>query len=148
ATIEAARAGDAGKGFAVVASEVKSLASQTARATEDITSQVAAIQAATTAAVDSIRGFSTTITAISEIATAIASAVEEQVAATREIARNVQQAARGTDHVSDNISGVKQAARDTGAAAVLVLASANELGVQSEALKTDVDAFVSGIRAA
>jgi methyl-accepting chemotaxis protein len=148
ATIEAARAGEAGKGFAVVASEVKNLANQTAKATENIASQVAAMQAATIDAVQTIRGISTTITTISEIAAAIASAVEEQGAATREIARNVQEAARGTDQVSSNISGVKQAAGDTGAAAILVLTSADELGVQAETLREDVGVFLANVRAA
>jgi methyl-accepting chemotaxis protein len=148
ATIEAARAGEAGKGFAVVAAEVKGLANQTAQATENIASQVAAMQAATTEAVGSIEGISTTISTISEIATAIASAVEQQGAATQEIARNVQQAALGTDQVSSNIGGVKQAASDTGTASAMVLTSANDLGVQAESLRRDVGEFLSNIRAA
>ena len=148
ATIEAARAGEAGKGFAVVASEVKSLANQTAKATENIAAQVAAMQAATTEAVQSIEGISSTINTISEIATAIASAVEEQGAATQEIARNVQEASRGTDIVSSSIGSVSRAAGNTGASAVLLLTSANDLGVQAETLRTDVGAFLSNIQAA
>jgi methyl-accepting chemotaxis protein len=148
ATIEAARAGEAGKGFAVVAAEVKGLANQTATATENIASQVAEMRTAVADAVGSIEGISNTITMLSEIATAIASAVEEQGAATQEIARNVQEAARGTDQVSSNISGVNQAARDTGSAAGLVLASANDLGTQAETLRVDVGEFLARIKAA
>ena len=116
ATIEAARAGEAGKGFAVVASEVKSLANQTAKATEDISAQIKSIQSATGGAVQAIGGIGQTIGRISEIATTIASAVEEQGAATQEIARNVQQASAGTNEVSSNIVNVTQAATETGAA--------------------------------
>ncbi len=148
ATIEAARAGDAGKGFAVVASEVKSLASQTAKATEEIAVQIAQIQDATKGAVATIQSIGTTITEINEIAAAIASAVEEQMAATQEIARNVQQAAKGTQEVSSNIAGVKQAATDTGAAASQVLGSAGELSRHSHELSREVDAFLSGVKAA
>ncbi len=117
ATIEAARAGEAGRGFAVVATEVKSLATQTASATEEIAAQVGQIQVATRDAVDAVRGIGTTIEEISRIAAAIAAAVEEQSAATREIARNVQQASDGTNQVSSNIAGVRQAAKETGTAA-------------------------------
>ncbi len=146
ATIEAARAGEAGKGFAVVASEVKSLASQTAKATDEIAAQVAAIQDATTDAISSIEGISRTISEISEIATVIASAVEEQGAATQEISRNVQQAAVGTQEVSKNISVVSVAAGETGSAATEVLGAAGELSRQGEILRREVDSFVRSIR--
>jgi len=148
ATIEAARAGEAGKGFAVVASEVKSLATQTAKATEDIASQVAAIQGATGGAVVAIRGIGTTIGEVKAIATTIASAVEEQGAATQEIARNVQQAASGTAEVSNNIGGVTQAANDTGAAAGQVLSASQDLARQGEVLRGEVSQFLANIRAA
>jgi methyl-accepting chemotaxis protein len=148
ATIEAARAGEAGKGFAVVASEVKSLATQTAKATEDIAQQVAAIQASTDASVQAIQEIGRTIGEINQIATTIASAVEEQDAATKEIARSVQQASRGTGEVSANIAGVSQAAGDTGAAAAQVQAAAADLAVQGDRLRTEVDKFLSELRAA
>ena len=148
ATFEAARAGDAGRGFAVVASEVKSLASQTAKATEDISAQVAAMQSATTEAVHAIQGIGGTIGNINEIATAIASAVEQQGSATKEIARNVQEAAQGTGAVSDNISGVTRAAGETGTAANRVLVSAEDLNKQASLLRGKVDNFVANIRAA
>jgi len=147
ATIEAARAGEAGKGFAVVASEVKSLANQTARATEEISAQVTSIQGATAGSVQAIQTITQTIGRINEIAAAIASAVEEQGAATQEIARNVQQAAAGTNEVSSNITGVTKAATDTGAAAGQVLGASGELSTQSEALGAKVDAFIARIRA-
>jgi methyl-accepting chemotaxis protein len=148
ATIEAARAGEAGKGFAVVASEVKNLASQTAKATEEISGQVTSIQGATQEAVGSIEGIGKTIKEISEIATTIASAVEEQGAATQEIAGNVQQAAAGTQEVNENISGVTQAVSETGTAAKEVLSSAEDLEEQSETLRTAVDGFLERVRAA
>jgi methyl-accepting chemotaxis protein len=148
ATIEAARAGDVGKGFAVVASEVKTLANQTAKATEDISGEVAAMQTATKDVVQAIGSISATIASIDEIATMIASAVEQQGAATNEIARNVQQAAAGTDQVSQNISGVNLAANETGTAASEVLSSAEELGRQSTKLRNDLDKFLTRIRAA
>ncbi|MDH2355309.1 methyl-accepting chemotaxis protein [Bradyrhizobium sp. SSUT112] len=148
ATIEAARAGEAGRGFAVVASEVKSLATQTAKATEEITGQVAAIQGATQSSVTAIQSIGTTIRRVNEIAAAIAAAVEQQGAATREIARNVQQASQGTNEVSRHISGVSQAAGETGAAAGEVLDSAKMLARLSDDLKRDVDRFVGDLRAA
>ena len=148
ATIEAARAGEAGRGFAVVASEVKNLATQTAKATEEITGQVAAIQGATQSSVTAIKSIGTTIQRVNEIAAAIAAAVEEQGAATREIARNVQQASQGTNEVSRHISGVSQAAGQTGAAAGEVLDSAQMLARLSDDLKRDVDRFVGDLRAA
>ena len=148
ATIEAARAGDAGKGFAVVASEVKNLANETAKATEEITGQITGIQHATRDAVTAIQSIGQTIGRINEIATTIASAVEEQGAATQEIARNVQQAAAGTSEVSSNITGVTQAAGETGAAASQVLSSSGELGRQSTLLRSEVDRFLQQVRAA
>ena len=148
ATIEAARAGDAGKGFAVVASEVKNLATQTAKATEDIAAQVEAIQGATGKAVAAIGEIGQTIGQVSEIATAIASAVEEQGAATQEIARNVQQAASGTAQVSANIAGVTQATDQTGVASAQVLTAADELARLSESLRNEVDGFIGQMRAA
>ncbi len=148
ATIEAARAGEAGKGFAVVASEVKNLATQTAKATEEIIAQVAAIQSATGASVQAIQAIGGTIGRVNQIAAAIAAAVEQQGAATQEIARNVQQAAAGTTEVSGHIAGVSQAAGETGAAAGGVLDSAQGLARLSEALRDDVDRFVGNIRAA
>jgi methyl-accepting chemotaxis protein len=148
ATIEAARAGEAGKGFAVVASEVKSLASQTAKATDEISAQVAAMQGATAEAVQAIEGIGGTIGAINEIATAIALAVEQQGSATQEIARNVQEAAQGTGKVSSNIVGVNHAAGKTGAAASQVLVSAEQLSGQAASLRADVDRFLVNIRAA
>jgi methyl-accepting chemotaxis protein len=148
ATIEAARAGEAGKGFAVVASEVKSLANQTAKATEEISSQIGSIQTATQDSVRAIQEIGRTIAEINQIATTIASAVEEQGAATQEIARNVQQASKGTGEVTSNISGVSQAATDTGTAASQVLASSSELSKQSETLRGQVEKFLAEVKAA
>ncbi len=148
ATIEAARAGEAGKGFAVVASEVKSLATQTAKATEEIAGQINAIQSATGSVVSAIRGIGTTITEMSEIATAIASAIEEQGAATREIAGNVQQAAAGTNEVSSNIATVTAATSENGAAASQVLETATALAQQADTLRQRVDQFVGAVRVA
>ena len=148
ATIEAARAGEAGRGFAVVANEVKSLASQTAKATDEISAQVGAMQGATAEAVQAIESIGRTIGAINEITSAIALAVEQQGSATTEIARNVQEAAQGTGQVSSNIIGVNQAADKTGAAASKVLGSAEQLSGQAAALRADVDRFVATIRAA
>ncbi len=148
ATIEAARAGEAGKGFAVVASEVKSLANQTAKATEEIGSQIGGIQQATGEAVAAIQSIAATIREINDIATAIASAVEEQGAATQEISRNVQQASAGTQEVSSNITGVSEAAAATGAAAEQVNSAATELSKQSETLRGKVETFLSSIKAA
>jgi methyl-accepting chemotaxis protein len=146
ATIEAARAGEAGRGFAVVASEVKELASQTAKATEEIAGQVSAIQSATGACVTAIGGISDTIREISGIATTIAAAVEEQDSATREIARSVQQAAAGTSEVSHNVAGASQAADQSRALADNVLVASGELGEHAAALFKSVDTFLAGLR--
>lgn len=148
ATIEAARAGEAGKGFAVVANEVKNLANQTARATEEITNQISAVQGATSQAVDAIGGIVVRIGEINHIADAIAAAVEEQSAATGEIARNVQEAAHGTRDVAENIGGVTKAAAETGSAATQVLASSRTLSNQATTLDDEVKKFLNGVRTA
>ncbi|WIW47022.1 HAMP domain-containing methyl-accepting chemotaxis protein [Bradyrhizobium sp. 62B] len=148
ATIEAARAGEAGRGFAVVASEVKALAEQTAKATGEISQQISGIQAATDESVGAIKAIGDTITRMSEIASAIASAVEEQGAATREISRNVQQAARGTQQVSASIVDVQRGASQTGSASANVLNSARSLSGESTRLKVEVGKFLDAIRAA
>jgi methyl-accepting chemotaxis protein len=146
ATIEAARAGEAGRGFAVVASEVKELASQTAKATEEIAGQVTAIQSATGDCVIAIGGISDTIREISGIATTIAAAVEEQDSATREIARSVQQAAAGTTEVSLNVAGASQAADQSRLLADNVLVASGELSQHATALLDSVDTFLAGLR--
>jgi methyl-accepting chemotaxis protein len=148
ATIEAARAGESGRGFAVVASEVKALATQTAKATEEIRAQIAAVQAETSGAIDGIRSICTTIQQVEEISSSIASAVGQQGSATQEIARNVQQAAERTGDVSRNISGVTSGIASTGAAASEMLGSAAELARQSSTLRQEVDRFLAHIRAA
>ncbi len=148
ATIEAARAGEAGRGFAVVASEVKALAEQTARATGEIGQQIGDIQAATDESVGAIKEISSTIGRLSEISSTIAAAVEEQGAATQEIARNVQQAAEGTMHVSSNITDVQRGATETGSASAQVLSAAQMLSGDSIRLKTEVGKFLDTVRAA
>jgi methyl-accepting chemotaxis protein len=146
ATIEAARAGEAGRGFAVVAAEVKELASQTAKATEEIAGQVTAIQSATGDCVIAIEGISGTIREISGIATTIAAAVEEQDSATREIARSVQQAAAGTGEVSQNVAGASQAADQSRALAGTVLTASGQLGQHADTLFKSVDTFLASLR--
>jgi len=148
ATIEAARAGEAGRGFAVVASEVKELASQTAKATEEIAGQVTAIQSATGDCVIAIGGISDTIREISGIATMIAAAVEQQDSATREIARSVQQASAGTTEVSANVAGASQAADQSRGLADNVLVASGQLSQHATTLLESVDAFLAGLREA
>jgi methyl-accepting chemotaxis protein len=148
ATIEAARAGDAGRGFAVVASEVKALAEQTAKATGEISQQIASIQDATNLSVDAIKGIGGTIGRMAEICSSIASAVEEQGTATREISRNVQQAAHGTKQVSANIVDVDKGAMQTGTASSQVLSAAKSLALENNRLKGEVEKFLGTVRAA
>jgi methyl-accepting chemotaxis protein len=148
ATIEAARAGDSGRGFAVVASEVKALANQTAKATEEISAQVAAMQASTSDAVQSIGGITETIAQMSEITVSISTAIEQQGDATREIARNIQSVAAGSSEISTHIGGVTTAAAATGTAATDVLKNARELDNQSGMLRSAVDVFMTKLRAA
>ena len=148
ATIEAARAGEAGKGFAVVASEVKNLANQTAKATEEITTQIQAIQTSAQDSVKAIRGIGETIARIDTISSAIAAAVEQQGAATQEISRNVQEAAEGTREVTTSIGDVNTAASETGHVAQKVLEAAAALSQQAESLEGGVGAFIARIRAA
>ena len=142
ATIEAARAGDAGKGFAVVASEVKSLSDQTAKATHEISSEVSAMQAATSTSVSAIQGIADTIGKVAEIASAIASAVEEQSAATGEISANVTEAAASTQEVSSNIQGLNEGVSQTSAASAQLLTASGELAVQAEALSREMDGLL------
>jgi methyl-accepting chemotaxis protein len=148
ATIEAARAGDAGRGFAVVASEVKALAAQTAKATDEISTQIAGMQTATQESVATIKEIGKTINLISEISSAIAAAVEEQGAATQEISRNVQQAAELSSEVAVSIADVSRGAGETGAASGQVLSSAQMLSSESTRLKTEVQKFLTTVRAA
>jgi methyl-accepting chemotaxis protein len=148
ATIEAARAGESGRGFAVVASEVKSLAGQTAKATTEISEQIAAIQKASDETVTAIRNVVDVIAEIDQIGVTIATAIAQQGSATREISRNVQEAARGTQEVTSNISGVQRAADDTGSAANQVLGAAGQLSSQSRDLAGQVNRFLSEVRAA
>ncbi len=148
ATIEAARAGEAGKGFAVVASEVKNLASQTAKATDDIAAQINAIQTSTRESVSAIEGIGRQIAEMEEVSAAVASAIEEQDAATREISSNSQSASQGTQEVSRNIASVTEAAAEAGMSANNVLGATGELAQQAELLRGEVDNFLASVRAA
>jgi methyl-accepting chemotaxis protein len=148
ATIEAARAGDAGRGFAVVASEVKALAEQTAKATDEISQQITDIQSATQDSVAAIKEIGATIGRISEISSTIASAVEQQGAATQEISRNVQRAAAGTAEVASNITDVQRGATETGSASSQVFSAAQSLSHESNRLKLEVSKFIGTVRAA
>jgi methyl-accepting chemotaxis protein len=148
ATIEAARAGEAGRGFAVVASEVKSLADQTAKATTEISKQIIEIQTSTQDSVTAIKEIGGTIDQISEIATTIAAAVEEQGMATQEISRSIQQAAQGTALVSSNIADVNRSTTETGTISSQVLTAAQALAMESNRLKSEVDRFLTTVRAA
>ncbi|MCK1466796.1 methyl-accepting chemotaxis protein [Bradyrhizobium sp. CW10] len=148
ATIEAARAGESGRGFAVVASEVKALANQTAKATEEISAQVAAMQTSTSDAVAAIGGITQTIAEMSEITAGISASIEQQGEATREIARNIQSVAAGSNEINANIGSVTSAAEATGTAASDVLTNARELDSQSGALRSAVDGFLAKVRAA
>ncbi len=148
ATIEAARAGEAGKGFAVVAQEVKNLANQTARATEEISQQIASVQEETTDAVGAIGKIRAIIGEVNEIATTISSAVEQQGISTKEIARNVQQAARGTQDVNQNIESVSKAVGETGLAAGQVLSASQQMAQQAEGLRREVERFLGEVRSA
>jgi methyl-accepting chemotaxis protein len=148
ATIEAARAGDAGRGFAVVASEVKSLASQTAKATDEISNHISGMQGATQESVAAIKEIGGTIGKISDIAATIASAVEQQSSATQEIARSVQNVAQGTQEAATNVMHVNRGATETGAASEEVLNSARTLSSESARLREELDSFMANIRAA
>jgi len=148
ATIEAARAGEAGRGFAVVAQEVKALAAQTAKATGDISTQIAGMQSATQDSVAAIKEISGTIGQISEISAAIAAAVEEQSAATGNISRNIREAAAGTSEVASGITKVTDGANQTGTASSEMLSSARSLARESARLRDEVARFLQSLKAA
>jgi len=148
ATIEAARAGEAGRGFAVVASEVKALATQTAKATGEISAQIDDMQLATTETVAEIREITSTITLISEVSAAIAAAVEQQGAATQEIARNVQKSAELSTQVASEVTEVSRGSSETSSASGHVLKAAQSLAIESDRLKNEVEKFLGTVRAA
>jgi methyl-accepting chemotaxis protein len=147
ATIEAARAGEAGKGFAVVASEVKSLANQTAKATEDISAQIAGVQQSTDRAVSAIDGISRIIGSINEVTTLIAAAIEEQSAATQEISRNAMEAAKGTQDMAENVAAVTRDASETGESAQKVQTAAGSLAHRADDQRRQVEEFLTAIKA-
>jgi methyl-accepting chemotaxis protein len=148
ATIESARAGEAGKGFAVVASEVKNLATQTAKATDEIGSQIEEMQTISRASVTAIAEIQKIIDEMNAISVTINAAVEEQSAATHEIARSTNEAANGAHDVARNISQVLEAAQHTGAASSQVVGAAQQLGEQAEVLRGEVSNFLKTVRAA